>query len=162
MASMQISQHFMKTKWPPGKNLRFYGFRMPGKHIFAHTPWFELRFTLTKTTAICMHFSVASIKVLTLSKNWWGHCTLLASVPQWEGHPDRLRHRQVRLHAGGKGCKWEGMFSTSSSNRPDFCFFWPFLENFWPLALQFGCFRPYFSYLRPEIVKTSKFVPQSQ
>ena len=98
---------FYENKMAAGKNLRFYGFRMPGKHIFAHTPWFELRFTLTKTTAICMHSSVASIKVLTLSKNWRGHCTLLASVPRWEGHPDRLRHRQVHLHAGRKGCKFE-------------------------------------------------------
>ena len=59
---------FMKNKMAADKFWRFYGFRVAGKHIFAHSPSFELHFALTKTTAICMHISVASIKVLTLSK----------------------------------------------------------------------------------------------
>ena len=35
------------------------------KHIFVHSLWSGLHFALTKTTAICVYFSVASPKVYT-------------------------------------------------------------------------------------------------
>ena len=107
MASMQISQHFRKNKTATNKIWTFYGFRVLVKHIFQHALWSGLHFALTKTTAICMYFSVASPKVLTLSKIWRGRCTLSASLSKWEGHIDRLECGQLRLLTGVKGRKFE-------------------------------------------------------
>ena len=46
----------------------FYGFRALGKHILRILYDLGYIFALTKTNGICMYFSVASPKVLTLSK----------------------------------------------------------------------------------------------
>ena len=35
-------------------------------------------------------------------QNLLGHCTLLASLPKWEEHTDRLKHGQLRLLTGKK------------------------------------------------------------
>ena len=76
------------------------------KHIFVHSLWSGLHFALTKTTAICVYFSAASPKVLTLSKIWRGRRTLSASLSKWEGHIDRLECGQLRLLTGVKGRKF--------------------------------------------------------
>ena len=98
---------FYENKMAAKKFLTFYGFTVPGKHIFARSPWSEQHFSLTKTTAFCMYFSIISFKLPTLRKFWRGCCTLLASLPQGEGHSDWLRYGQVRLPTGGKGRKFE-------------------------------------------------------
>ena len=54
-----------------------------------------------------MYFSLASPKVLTLSKIWRGRCTLLAWLPKWEEHLDRLECEQLQLLTGEKGRKFE-------------------------------------------------------
>ena len=54
-----------------------------------------------------MYFSLASLKVLTLSKIWRGRCTLLAWLPKWEEHLDRLECEQLQLLTGEKGRKFE-------------------------------------------------------
>ena len=95
-----------KTKWLPRNFGHFMASGYP-ENIFAHSLWSGLHFALTKTTAICMYFSVASPKVLTLSKIWRGRCTLLASLSKWEGHIDRLECGQLRLLTGVKGRKFE-------------------------------------------------------
>ena len=38
MVSMQISQHYKKTKMASRKFRTFYGIRTLGEHIFAHSP----------------------------------------------------------------------------------------------------------------------------
>ena len=110
---------FYENKMAAEKISTSYGFRMPGKHIFAHSARFGLHFALTKTTAICMYFSVASLKVLRCCKNWRGHCTLLASLPQWEGHSDRLEYRRVRLLTDEKGGKFESDSTTPTRDTRD-------------------------------------------
>ena len=107
---------FYENKMAAEKILIFYGFRTPRKHIFVHSPWSRLHFALTKTTAICMYFSVASSKVPTLSKIWRGRCTLSASHSQWEEHLNRLEYGQLRLLTGEKGRKFE---TSSTKDKRD-------------------------------------------
>ena len=111
MASVQNSQRFRKNKMAAKKIGTFYGFRVLGNTFSWHSLWSGLHFALTKTTAICVYFSAASPKVLTLSKIWRGRCTLSDSLSKWEGHIDRLECGQLRLLTGVKGRKFE----TSSS-----------------------------------------------
>ena len=106
MASVQISQHFREKK-SCQENLDILWLQGARKHIFVHSLWSGLHFALTKTTAICVYFSLSSPKVLTLSKIWRGRCTLSASLSKWEGHIDWLERGQLRLLTGVKGRKFE-------------------------------------------------------
>ena len=106
MASVQISQHFRKKKWQPRKFGHFMASGCSQTHFCAFSMIWAT-FCTHQTTAICVCFSVASPKVLTLSKIWRGRCTLSASLSKWEGHIGRLECGQLRLLTGVKGRKFE-------------------------------------------------------
>ena len=101
-----------KTKWQPRKCGHFMASGCSETHFCAFSMIWAT-FALTKTTAICVYFSVSSPKVLTSNKIWRGRCTLSASLSKWEGHIDWLECEQLRLLTGVKGRKFE----TSSSNH---------------------------------------------
>ena len=68
MASVQNSQNFRKNKMAAKKIGTFYDFRVLGSTFLDIL--YDLGYILhsPKTTAICVYFSAASPKVLTLSK----------------------------------------------------------------------------------------------
>ena len=78
----------------------------------------ELHFRFCFRYARSSQTTVASPKVLTFCKNLQSLCTLLASLSQWEVHPDSVEYRQLQLLAGEKGRKFE---TSSTKDTRDIC-----------------------------------------